>query len=69
MNSALQAAQHELERSRVTDNLKKGLEHRPDREDLVQRMSSLLTIVSLISKALNRRKCLTCKITEDGTQY
>jgi hypothetical protein len=38
-NSALQAAQHELERSRVTDNLKKGLEQRPDREDLVQRMS------------------------------
>jgi hypothetical protein len=36
-NRALQAAQHELERQRITDNLKKGLEHRPEREDLVQR--------------------------------
>lgn len=35
--SALQAAQHELERSKITDSLKKGLEQRPEREDLVQR--------------------------------
>jgi len=33
----LQAAQHELERSKITDSLRKGLEHRSEREDLVQR--------------------------------
>jgi hypothetical protein len=34
---ALQAAQQELERQRITDNLKKGMEHRPDRDELVAR--------------------------------
>ncbi len=34
---ALQAKALELERQRATDNLKKGLEKRPEREDLVQR--------------------------------
>jgi hypothetical protein len=36
-NRALQAAAHELERQKVTDSLKKGLEKRPHREDLVER--------------------------------
>jgi hypothetical protein len=36
-NSALQARALELERQRATDNLKKGLAHRPERDDLVQR--------------------------------
>jgi RPEL repeat len=35
--SALQAAQHDLERQKITDNLKKGLEHRPHRESLIER--------------------------------
>lgn len=38
MHSSLQAAQLELERQRATDNLKKGLEHRPEREELERRM-------------------------------
>ena len=36
---SLQAAQHDLEKQRITDSLKKGLEHRPEREDLEQRES------------------------------
>lgn len=36
-SSALQAKALELERQRATDNLKKGLNARPDREDLIQR--------------------------------
>jgi hypothetical protein len=35
---SLQAAAQELERQRATDSLKKGLEKRPAREDLVERM-------------------------------
>ena len=34
---ALQAKALELERQRATDNLKKGLAHRPDRDTLVER--------------------------------
>jgi hypothetical protein len=34
---ALQAKQLELERQRATDNLKKGLEKRPERGELVER--------------------------------
>lgn len=34
---ALQARQQELERQRATDNLKKGLEKRPERGELVER--------------------------------
>jgi len=36
---ALQAKQIELERQRVTDSLRKGLEKRPERDDLVERKS------------------------------
>jgi hypothetical protein len=36
-NSALQAKALELERQRATDNLRKGLNQRPARDDLVQR--------------------------------
>jgi hypothetical protein len=41
----LQAAAHELERQKVTDSLKKGLEKRPQREDLVERNSPSLLIL------------------------
>jgi uncharacterized membrane protein len=34
---ALQAKQHELERQKQTDNLRKNLEKRPEREELVER--------------------------------
>jgi RPEL repeat len=37
MSRGLQAAQHELEKQKITDNLKKNLEHRPEREELVER--------------------------------
>lgn len=40
VNRSLQATQQELERQRASDNLKKSLEHRPDREELVNRTSS-----------------------------
>lgn len=33
--SSLQAKQHELERQQATDSLRKGLEQRPERDDLV----------------------------------
>lgn len=39
---ALQAKQAELERQRITDNLKKGLSKRPEKEVLVERMSLFL---------------------------
>jgi len=35
---AIQQAQHELERQRAADALKKGLEKRPEKEDLIERM-------------------------------
>ncbi|KAI9745035.1 MAG: hypothetical protein M1818_001313 [Claussenomyces sp. TS43310] len=38
---SLQAAAHDLERQKATDSLKKGLERRPHREDLIERASSL----------------------------
>jgi hypothetical protein len=37
-NRALQAKALELERQRATDSLKKGLERRPDKEELIERM-------------------------------
>lgn len=42
MYSSLQAAQLELERQRNTDNLRKGLEHRPEREELERRVYTIL---------------------------
>ena len=33
----MQAKQAELERQRITDNLKKGLSSRPEKDDLVQK--------------------------------
>lgn len=35
---ALQAARQDLDRQRAQDNLKKNLERRPDREELIERM-------------------------------
>ena len=37
MNRSLQAAQQELERQKATDSLRKQLEKRPEREELVER--------------------------------
>jgi Tfp pilus assembly protein PilF len=39
---SIQAARQKLDRQRASDSLKKNLEHRPDREELVERMFSLL---------------------------
>jgi len=36
--SSLQSKQLELERQRATDSLKKGLEKRPEKDELVERM-------------------------------
>ncbi|CAO1596233.1 hypothetical protein XANCAGTX0491_000085 [Xanthoria calcicola] len=36
---ALQSAAQELERQRATDSLKKGLEKRPERDELIERLS------------------------------
>jgi hypothetical protein len=38
---ALQSVQQELERQKITDSLKKGLEHRPERDELVERTRPL----------------------------
>lgn len=40
-NRALQSAAQELERQRATDSLKKGLEKRPERDELIERLSTL----------------------------
>lgn len=37
INSALQSTAQELARQRATDSLKKGLERRPEKEELVER--------------------------------
>lgn len=37
VHSSLQAAQHDLARQKASDNLKKHLEKRPERENLVER--------------------------------
>lgn len=50
---ALQAAQQELERQRATDSLKKNLEKRPDREELVERTSFCNCIPTLRLKTVN----------------
>jgi hypothetical protein len=36
---AIQQVQHELERNKIVDSLKKGLEQRPERDALVERKS------------------------------
>ena len=38
VNRALQSAAQDLERQRATDNLRKGLEKRPEKEELVERI-------------------------------
>ena len=45
---SLQAKQLELERQQATDSLKKGLEKRPDKEELIERMSLLQEITIYI---------------------
>lgn len=35
---AIQAAQAELEKQKIHDSLRKGLEHRPERDELIERM-------------------------------
>ena len=39
INSSLQAAQQELARQRASDNLKKNLGRRPERDELIERMT------------------------------
>ena len=39
---ALQSAAQDLERQRATDSLRKGLEKRPEKEELIERIPSLL---------------------------
>ena len=51
--SALQAQQHDLEKQKTSDELKKKLNHRPERDDLVERMFtiSILLICALVEVA------------------
>ena len=44
---ALQSAAQDLERQRATDSLKKGLEKRPEKEQLIERTSLFLITTSL----------------------
>lgn len=46
-NRALQSAAQDLERQRATDSLRKGLEKRPEKEELVERMFLFLSTFSL----------------------
>lgn len=39
LRRALQAAQQDLERQRITDSLKKNLANRPEKDDLIGRKS------------------------------
>lgn len=48
----MQAKQHELERQQQSDNLRKHLEKRPDREELVERKTSQ-SAVNITKQALN----------------
>ena len=50
---ALQASQHELERQRITDNLKKNLAQRPEKEQLVERKLSSASSFSISSCLAN----------------
>lgn len=58
---ALQARQAELERQRITDNLKKGLQKRPEKGELVDRKSlhwnwgSTLSQLVVLPVAFGRR--------------
>lgn len=45
---SLQAAQHDLERQKASDSLKKHLEKRPDREMLVERSLKPLFLESVL---------------------
>lgn len=56
VRSALQAKALELERQRASDNLKKGLAHRPEREELVERK------FPMISKGVNGAKLTLCYV-------
>ncbi|KAA6410291.1 MAG: hypothetical protein FRX48_05712 [Lasallia pustulata] len=51
---ALQSAALELERQRTTDSLKKGLERRPERDELIERTSPLSLPLSPIQFLLFR---------------
>ena len=44
---AIQSAQLELERQQATDSLRKGLEKRPEREELIERTDSQKHLVFL----------------------
>jgi hypothetical protein len=53
---ALQARQLELERQRATDNLKKGLGKRPEREELIERKWYLSPWYELFILSLSSRR-------------
>lgn len=40
LDRSIQAMRQKLDRQRASDNLKKNLEHRPERDELVERMFS-----------------------------
>ncbi len=46
MSRSLQAKQLELERQKATDSLRKGLEKRPEKEELIERNSPEDLVVS-----------------------
>lgn len=46
-DSSLQATRQELARQRTTDALKKHLEHRPEREELVERMFTFYILYTI----------------------
>lgn len=53
--SALQSAAQELERQRATDSLKKGLEKRPEKEELIERTLSIVESDSRQGLPLHRQ--------------
>jgi hypothetical protein len=57
---ALQARQLELERQRATDNLKKGLGKRPEREELIERKWYL----SLLHRSSRPLSCCCCPMED-----
>lgn len=65
----MQQKQLELERQKVSDNLKKGLAHRPEREELVERKHTLPPFSPHIpaSKTVLGRGCFKATPTTTGS--
>ncbi|RDW87122.1 RPEL repeat-containing protein [Aspergillus mulundensis] len=45
---SIQAMRQKLDRQQVSDNLKKNLEHRPERDELVEREFLILDLLSFV---------------------